>query len=176
VGDVADQLIASGGDFSNINYTQSALAGVGTFLGGKLGGKVANNWFVKTQSRAIHTRVFSRKFSALGKTMRGTSKTVEAINNVAYKNSSEVIGGLIAGGTITQFAPNRDYLRELRVPDFNDFGNNVLLNQQFNSFNWFNMGGSADEAQMIYLPEIILKPGDLSNPNKVKNHIENNGF
>lgn len=77
VGDVADQLISNSGDFSNVNYTQSALAGASTFVGGNLGGKVANNWFVKTQSRAIHTRVFSRKFSALGKTMRGTSKTVE---------------------------------------------------------------------------------------------------
>ena len=174
VGDVADQLISNGGDFSNVNYTQSALAGASTFVGGKLGGKIASNSFVKVQARAIHTRMFSRKFTTYtGQTLRGTSKSIREINDIAFKNSSEVFGGLVAGGITTQFTSGVD-IRNFKVPEFNDFGNNFLFNQQFNNFNWFNSGGSGDESPMIYLPEIILTPGDPSNPSRLKDHIENN--
>lgn len=173
VGDVADQLIANGGDFSNVNYTQSAFAGAATFIGGKAGGKIANNWFVKTQARAIHTKLYSRKFYSLGKVMRGTSKSIRDINDIAYKNSSEVFGGLMAGGASQLLAPSNDYIRNIKKPNFDGLGN---FNQPFNSFNFFNFGtgGGASEVPVIQLPPVFLTPGNPNNPNIVKDHIQNN--
>ena len=169
VGDVADQLISNGGDVSNINYTQTAFAGVGTFVGGKLGGKAANNWFVKTQARALHTKLYSRKFSSLGKTLSGTSKSIREINDIAFKNTSEVFGGLVAGGITTQITSGLD-ARNFKAPDFSGFQNNFSFHNQFNNFNWFN-SNSFDDPNVIHLPEIVLTPGDPSNPSRVKKTI-----
>lgn len=173
--DVADQLIANGGDFSNVNYTQSAFAGAATFIGGKAGGKIATNWFVKTQARAIHTKLYSRKFYSLGKVMRGTSKSIRDINDIAYKNSSEVFGGLMAGGASQLLAPKNDYIRNIKKPNFDDL---INFNQPFNNFNFFNfgLGGETNPADVIQLPPVFLTPGNPNNSNIFKDHIQNNRY
>ena len=160
VGDVADQLIVNDGDFSQVNITQSAVAGASTFVGGKLGGQIARNSFVKAQAREIHTRMFSRKFTTYtGKTISGTSKTIGEINRISLKNTTEVFGGLATGGFFTQISPEEDYIRKFNLPNLNDIYKDFSREQHGQSF--FNM--FRNSSFTVSMPSVEVGQGCFCN-------------
>lgn len=129
VGDVADQLISNGGDISNINYTQSVLAGGTTFLGGAAGGKIANNWVIKHVARNSIRKVMGRNYTNVyGTTVRQYSHSFKQLDKLTSTTTSEVFGGLITGGFTTQVTSGFD-IRNFEPPSldatFPEFGNFV---------------------------------------------------
>ncbi|MGX1931306.1 RHS repeat domain-containing protein [Flagellimonas sp. 2504JD4-2] len=169
VADAADQLIANDGDFSEVSLSQSALAGASTFVGGRIGGAIASQSTVKHFARNMHRTFYGRKYTnILGTSLTQYSRGFSELDEIAFKNSTEVFGGLIAGGATTQLAP--EILNTFERPEFEFTPFETPFGYDHWAFYGFRGPG------VIQLPEIILTPRDSNNVNKLKNHIDNNGF
>ena len=128
--DVGDQLIANGGNLRGINITQTAVSGVTTYVGGKIGGALLSK-NVLPSIRTIIDKVHADKAFLYGAEVVGHNLPMEVINKQALNLAtglSEVVGGA-AGFGASKLAPQ--FSGDPAKKIFQNFQNQMFNNTPF---------------------------------------------
>ncbi len=154
--DIADQLIANGGNYKDINYTQAAVTGALTYVGGKfIGPRLSNTKLVKGISVKLSTKAHSTRFySPYVNNFKGgfTSGFKQGangakINKAAFDVSSEIIGGLGAGSGSTVI--NKTFGGIPKIEDVFKDGFKPFDNHFFHFMNNLNHYDSGNNVKFI---------------------------